>query len=323
MRRIICGIVALISMVAAIDIAAAQKWPDRSIRFVVSQSAGNATDIIARVVADQLTNRLGQPVVVENRPGGGNVIGTQIAARSAPDGYTYFLATAAALVTDPYTFKSLPYDPMKDFVPVARVAEVPFVILANPAFPAKDFKELISLAKKQPGKITIATDGQRRFSGMIVSWINKLAGVDILQVPYTAQRTGVTDTVGGQVNLVIVAAPVAQSLVAGKKLHPIAVTSTQRLKDYPNVPAIAETFPGFDFTGWQLLAAPTGTPADILARMNKEVDAALHEPTVLAKVRKMGFDIPGAGTVKQAQDYVNNQYATWGKVVREIGVKPE
>lgn len=323
MRLILRGIALSILMVAAIDPVAAQTWPDRSIRFVVSQSAGNATDIIARVVADQLTHRLGQPVVVENRPGGGNVIGTQVAARSAPDGYTFFLATAAALVTDPYTFKALPYDPMKDFVPVARVAEVPFVILANPAFPAKDFKQLIELAKKQPGKITIATDGLRRFSGMIVSWINKLAGVDILQIPYTAQRTGVTDTVSGQVNLVIVASPVAQSLVAGKKLHPIAVTSTQRLKDYPNVPAIAETYPGFDFTGWQLLAAPTGTPTDILTRMNKEVDAALHDPAVLAKVRKMGFDIPGAGSLKQAQDYVNNQYATWGKVVREIGVKPE
>jgi tripartite-type tricarboxylate transporter receptor subunit TctC len=320
---ILRGIVLAILTLAAIAPASAQKWPDRSIRFVLSQSAGNATDIIARVVADQLTARLGQPVVVENRPGGGNVIGTQVAARSAPDGYTFFLATAAALVTDPYTFKSLPYDPMKDFVPVARVAEVPFVILANPALPANDFKELIALAKKQPGKITIATDGHRRFSGMIVSWINKLAGIDVLQVPYTAQRTGVTDTIGGQVNLVIVAAPVAQNLVAGKKLKPIAVTSTKRLKDYPNVPAIAETYPGFDFTGWQLLAAPTGTPTAILARMNKEVEAALHDPAVLAKVRKMGFDIPGAGSLKQAQDYVNDQYATWGKVVREIGVKPE
>ena len=323
MRLILRAIVLSILTIAAADLAVAQKWPDRTIRFVLSQAAGNATDIIARVVADQLTNRLGQAVVIENRPGGGNVIGTQIAARSAPDGYTFFLATAAALVTDPYTFKALPYDPMKDFVPVARVAEVPFVILAHPGLPAKDFKALVALAKKEPGKLTIATDGQRRFSGMIVSWINKLAGVDILQVPYTAQRTGVADAVAGQVNLVIVAAPVAQSLIAGKKLHPIAVTSTQRLKDYPTVPAIAETYPGFDFTGWQLLAAPTGTPADVLARMNKEVDASLRDPAVLAKVRKMGFDIPGAGTLKQAQDYVNQQHALWGKVVREIGVKPE
>ena len=189
--------------------------------------------------------------------------------------------------------------------------------------PVKDFKELVALAKAQPGKLTIATDGPRRFSGMIVSWINKLAGIDILQVPYTAQRTGVQDTVGGQVNLVIVAAPVAQSLVAGGQLRPIAVTSTKRLADYPDVPAIAETFADFDFTGWQLLAAPTGTPADVLGRMNKDVDAVLHDPAVLAKVRKMGFDIPGAGTLKQVQDYVNQQYATWGKVVREIGVKPE
>ena len=323
MRLTVRAIALSILAVAAADLAVAQKWPDRTVRFVLSQAAGNATDIIARVVADQLTHRLGQSVVIDNRPGGGNVIGTQVAARSAPDGYTFFLATAAALVTDPYTFKSLPYDPMKDFVPVARVADVAFVILANPGLPAKDFKELIALAKKQPGKLTIATDGLRRFSGMIVSWVNKLAGIDILQVPYTAQRTGVADAVSGQVDLVIVAAPVAQSLVASKKLVPIAVTSTQRLKQFPDTPAIAETFPGFDFTGWQLLAAPTGTPAAVLTRMNKEVDAALRDPAVLAKVRKMGFDIPGAGTLKEAQQYVNQQHALWGKVVREIGVKPE
>lgn len=323
MRLILRAVVLSLLTIAAADLAVAQKWPDRSIRFVLSQAAGNATDIIARVLADQLSGRLGQSVVVDNRPGGGNVIGTQVAARSAPDGYTFFLATAAALVTDPYTFKSLPYDPMKDFVPVARVADVAFVILANPGLPVKDFKQLIALAKKQPGKLTIATDGKRRFSGMIVSWINKLAGIDILQVPYTAQRTGVADAVSGQVNLVIVASPVARNLVAGKKLHPIAVTSTARLKSFPDTPAIAETYPGFEFAGWQLLAAPTGTPADILTRMNKEVDAALRDPGLLAKVRKMGFDIPGAGTLKQAQDYVNQQHALWGKVVREIGVKPE
>jgi tripartite-type tricarboxylate transporter receptor subunit TctC len=308
---------------AAFNSASAQKWPERSVRFIVSQAAGNATDIIARLVADQLTPRLGQAVVIENRPGGGNIIGAQAAARSAADGYTFFLATAAVFVTDPYTYKSLPYDPMKDFVPVARVAEVPFVILANPKLQARDLKGLIALAKAQPGKLTIATDGHRRFTGMIVSWINKLAGIDILQVPYTAQRTGVQDAVGGQVNMVIVAAPVAQSLVASGKLHPIAVTSSKRLNDYPNVTAIAEIYPGFDFTGWQLLAAPTGTPAAILARVNKEVAAVLSDPVVLAKVRKMGFDIPGAGSLPAARDYLNEQNALWGKVVRAIGVKPE
>ena len=203
---------------AAAQTAFAQTWPERPVRFITSQAAGNATDIIARITADQLASRIGQPVVVENRPGGGNVIGTQAAARAAPDGYTFFLATAAALVTDPYTFKSLPYDPMKDFVPVAKVAEVSFMIMANPKVPAKNLQELIALAKSQPGKLTIATDGARRFSGMVVAWLNKLAGIETLQVPYTAQRQGVQDAVAGTVDLIILAVPVARGLAANGQL---------------------------------------------------------------------------------------------------------
>jgi tripartite-type tricarboxylate transporter receptor subunit TctC len=303
--------------------ALAQQWPERTIRFIVSQSPGNSTDTIARLLADRLTTRLGQTVVVENRPGGGNVVGAQAAARAPADGYTFFLATAAALVTDPYTFKALPYDPIKDFVPVTRVADVHFMIMANPKLPANNLDELIALAKSRPGKLTIATAGHRRFSGMIVSWLNKLAGIEILQVPYTVQSQSIQDAIGGQVDLVILGVPPARSLVASGKLRPLAVTSLKRAPEFPDVAAIAERFPGFDFTGWHLLAAPTGTPVDILARMNSAVAAILADPSLLAMVRKMAFDIPGAGSPKQAQDYVNNQYAIWGKVVREIGVKPE
>ena len=302
--------------------ASAQSWPERPIKFIVSQSPGNATDIIARVTAEGLGARLGQPVVVENRPGGGNVIGTQAAARSAPDGYTFFFATAAALVTDPYTFKALPYDSMKDFVPVAKVAEVAFMVMANPDVPAKDLNEVIALAKKQPGKLTIATDGPRRFSGMMVSWLNKLAGMDIQQVPYTAQTRGIQDAIGGIVNFVIVAAPVARTHQESGKLRAIAITSLKRSPQYPDVPAVAETFPGFDFTGWMLLAAPAGTPADVLARVNREVNAVLNDPGVQGKLRKMQFVIQG-GSLQDARDYVNLQHATWGKVVKEIGVTPE
>src|SRR5688572_15858208 len=148
----------------------AQAWPERPIKFILSQSPGNATHIIARVAAENLSARLGQPVVIENRPGGGNVVGTQAAARSAPDGYTFFFATAAALVTDPYTFKSLPYDPMKDFVVISRIAQVSFMILAHPDVPAKNLPELIAYAKANPDKLAVATDGARRFSGMIAAW---------------------------------------------------------------------------------------------------------------------------------------------------------
>ena len=308
--------------VAAAGTVSAQTWPERSIRFILSQAAGNATDIIARVTADQLSGRLGQPIIVENRPGGGNVIGAQAAARAAPDGYTFFFATAAALVTDPYTFKSLPYDPRKDFVPVAKVVEVAFVIMANPNVPAKNLDEVIALARKQPGKLTIATDGHRRFSGMIVAWLNKLAGIEIQQVPYTAQPRGVQDAVAGIVDFVIVAAPVARTLTEGGRLRPIAITSLKRMPEYPDVQAIAEIFPGFDFTGWQFLAAPTGTPADVIERMNREVNALLGDPGVLAKLKKMQFVVQG-GSVKDARDYLDLQYATWGKVVKEIGITPE
>jgi tripartite-type tricarboxylate transporter receptor subunit TctC len=154
-------------LVANATFAHAQTWPDRPIKFISSQAAGGATDVIGRIVADQLSARVGQPVAYENRPGGGNVIGTQVAARSAPDGYNYFFATAAALVTDPYTFKSLPYDPMKDFTVISRVAEVSFMVLAHPSVPAKSLSELFAYAKAQPDKLAVATDGARRFSGMI------------------------------------------------------------------------------------------------------------------------------------------------------------
>jgi tripartite-type tricarboxylate transporter receptor subunit TctC len=321
MRLLRCGFVLSLLMVGTP--ALAQTWPDRPVRFITSQAAGNATDIIARITADQLASRIGQPVVVENRPGGGNVIGTQAAARAAPDGHTFFLATAAALVTDPYTFKALPYDPIKDFVPVAKVAEVSFMIMANPKVPAKNLAELIALARSQPGKLTIATDGARRFSGMVVSWLNKLAGIETLQVPYTAQRQGVQDAVAGTVDLIILAVPVARGLAANNQLRPIATTSLQRLPDHPDVPAIAETFADFDFTGWMLLAAPSGTPDAVLTRVNRETDAIFKNPETLKKLREMGFSTSGAGTLKEAQDYVSGQHKAWGRVVREIGVQPE
>lgn len=303
--------------------AAAQTWPDRPIKFISSQAAGNATDTIARLTADLLSKRLGQPVVVENRPGGGNIIGTQAAARSAPDGYTFFFATAAPLVSDPYTFKSLPYDPMKDFVPVARVAEIAFVILAHPSVPANTLPELFALAKQEPDKLTFATDGERRFSGMIVAWLNKLAGTRILQVPYKAQTQGVQDAIAGRVQLVIVAVPGSRQLIETGKLKALAVTSAHRSPALPNVPTVAETFPGFDFPGWWLVVAPTGTPQPIIDRMNKEINAVLKEDEVVKRLTAMAFTITAGGSPADTGKYVAAQHAAWGKLVEEIGIKPE
>lgn len=303
--------------------ASAQSWPERPIRVIVSTAAGATPDIICRIVTERLARALGQQIVVENRPGGANVIGAQAAARAAPDGYTFFFATAAALVTNPYTFKSLPYDPAKDFVVMAKVVEGPFVVLAHPGVPAKTLPELVALAKAEPNKLSFATDGPRNFSGMIAAWLNKLGGMAIPQVPYSAMPQGIQDALAGRVQLIILAIPSAAGSIASGGLRPLAMTRAQRVPGYESVPTVAETFPGFDFTGWMALAGPAGTPAPVLARVNREMDAILKDPDVVKRLRDIGFFTEGAGSLQEAADYVRAQYEAWGRVVREIGLQPE
>jgi tripartite-type tricarboxylate transporter receptor subunit TctC len=323
MTQLLRWFVLLVSLPALSGAANAQTWPDRPIKFISSQAAGGGTDIIGRIVADQLSSRVGQPVVYENRPGGGNKIGTEAAARSAPDGYTYFYATAAALVVDPYTFKSLPYDPMKDFTVISRIAEVTFMVLAHPSVPVTNLPELIAYAKANPDKVSVATDGARRFSGMIAAWLNKLGGTKISYVPYTQMSQGIQDVLAGRVQLVIIAVPPAKGHIAAGKLRPLAVTSLKRLPEFPDVPAISDTFPGFDFAGWFALAAPTGVPAAIIERVHKEVNAILRDPVVSGRLKGMGFVPYGGGTLEQTRAYVQAQHKAWGTLVHEIGLKPE
>jgi tripartite-type tricarboxylate transporter receptor subunit TctC len=310
-------------MLCSLATAQAQTWPDRPVKFISSQAPGGGTDIIGRMVADRLSARIGQPIVYENRPGGGNKIGTEAAARSAPDGYTFFFATAAALVTDPYTFKSLPYDPMKDFTVISRVAEVTFMLLAHPDVPAKNLSELFVYAKANPDKVAVATDGARRFSGMIAAWINKLAGTNIAYVPYTQMTQGIQDTIAGRVQLVIIAVPAAKGHIAAGKLRPLAVTSLNRLPEYPDVQAVAENFPGFDFAGWWALVAPSGVPEAIVTRVNREMAAVLNDPAMVERLKNAGFVGRGGGTLQEARAFVEGQHRAWGTLVKEIGLQPE
>jgi tripartite-type tricarboxylate transporter receptor subunit TctC len=303
--------------------AAAQTWPARPIRVIVSQAAGGTPDIICRLLMEQLARALGQQIVVENRSGGGNVIGAQAAARAEPDGYTLFFATAAALVTNPYTFKSLPYDAQKDFVPVSMVAQGVFLVLANPSVPAKSLSEVLALAKSEPGKLSFATDGPKNFSGMIAAWLNKLGGTQIPQVPYSTMPQGIQDTIAGRVQLTVLAVPSAAGAVASGTLRPLAVTSSRRIPGYENVPTVAETFPGFNFTGWMVLVAPTGTPAEAVQKVNREMQTILNDATTVKRLRDIGFFTDGAGTPETTGQFIKTQYEAWGKVVREIGLQPE
>jgi tripartite-type tricarboxylate transporter receptor subunit TctC len=212
---------------------------------------------------------------------------------------------------------------MKAFDVISNIAEVSFMVLAHPDVPVKTLPELIAYAKANPDKLQIATDGPRRFSGLIAAWINKLAGTKIGYVPYVQMTQGVQDVITGRVQLIILAVPAARGHIAAGKLKPLAVTSAKRQEAYPDVATVAETFPGFDFTGWWMLAAPAGVPAPIQQRVNREMAAIMTDSAMVERLRKIGFRSRGGGTIRETKDYVAAQYAAWGKLVKEIGLQPE
>lgn len=323
MNTVARALLPLVFALTAAPQADAQGWPNKPIRIIVSQAAGGTPDVICRFLGDRLAKALGQQIIVENRPGGGNVVGALAAARSASDGYTLFFATAAALVTNPYTFKSLPYDPLKDFVPVSMIAKGPFVVLAHPNVPAKDLPELFAYDKANPGKLSFATDGPKNFSGILAAWLNKLGGTDILQVPYATMPQGVQDTLAGRVQLTILAIPSAAPHIASGALRPLSVSSEKRLARFADVPAIAETFPGVEFIGWFVLAAPAGSPSEAVARINHEMDVILKNPEIAARLAELGFFTEGADTPEGTGRYIRSQYEIWGRLARDIGLQPE
>ena len=310
-------------MLLSLAPASAQTWPTRPIKIIVSQAAGGTPDIICRLVSAQLSILLGQQVVVENRPGGANVVGAVAAAHAAPDGYTLFFATAAALVSNPHTFKTLPYDPVKDFVAISMVAKNPFLILAHPSVAANTLPELFAYDKANPGKLTFATDGRRNFSGILATWLNKAGGGNILQVPYATMPQGIQDTMAGRTQLTILSPPSAAPHIASGALKPLAISWTKRLPQYAQVPAISEAYPGVELTGWFVIAAPTGTPADVMTRVNREMDKILKTPELVARLAELGFFTDGAETPEETRAFVRAQYELWSKVTREIGLEPE
>ena len=323
-RDVIAGVGAIASTAGLPRLASAQQpWPTQPVRMIVSQAAGGAPDVICRMLTERLARVLGQNFVVENRTGAGNVIGVQMAARAAPDGYTFLWATAAALTTNLFTVKDLPYDPRKDFVTVARVARGPFVIVANPQLPANTLPEVIALAKAKPGELNLANDGPRNFSGLVAAWLNKNAGVSINPVAYATMPQGVQDTVGGRVQLAILAFPAAAPMLKGGLLKAIAVSSMDRAKGYENIPPIADTIPGFDFYGWLGVSAPAATPRPILERLNAEIGRQLDDEGFNSSLEKVGFYSFGSHSLDAAQKAVSDETELWRKVVSDLGLKPE
>lgn len=300
----------------------AQTWPQRPVTLIVSQAAGASPDVMARLVAERLVRRLGQGVVIENKPGGANVIGATAAARAEPDGYTFFFATSAALVANPFLIENMTYDPMKDFKPVTLVTRSHQVIVVHPDTPAKTLADLIAYDNKEPGKLSIAVDSPRNLAGVTAQALNRRASLNLVLVPYPNISVGLQDTVAGRTGVGIFSMSIVESLIRDGKLRALALASNTRAENMPNVPAAAETIPGFDFSGWFMLMAPAGTPDAIVQRMNAELREVVKDEKIREMGPKLGFDIE-TGTPQEALRFLAEQTEAWRKITTELGLQKQ
>ena len=303
-------------------LAQAQNYPAKTVRFIIPNGAGSQPDVVARMVSERLSRRLGQQFVVENNIAGAGLVGAQQAAKSPPDGYTLFMGSASAMASNPVMFKSLPYDPVKDFVPVAGLVDNgPFVLAVHPDVPVKNFVEWVALAKSRPGKLSFAADAG--LAGIIGKWLNKSAGIDVTHIPYKLIATSVQDTAGGRVEMILISPTAIAPFTSSGKLRIIAITSGKRFPGMENIATVAETLPGFQIGGWFMLTAPTGTPVDVTQRLNREVDGFLKEPETLERFRTFGFTTAGAGTTQSLQEFLRVEQARWAQIAKDVGIEPQ
>ena len=316
---------AALALVAAATTPAlrAQVWPDKPVRWVLSQPPGSGPDNVARILSDRLAKVWGQAIVIDNKPGGQNTIGAQAAARSAPDGFTFYFATTAALVTNPLLFKTLPYDPAKDFVPVAFIARSPFALLVRGDSPITSVDDLVARAKASPGKLSLGNEGPRTFSGMIARLFNARSQASANLVPYANVGIGTTDLMGGHVDAMVADLASTAPLVRQGKLRLLATTSARRVAGWDAVPALAEKLPGFDMVGWFAVVAPAGTPAAAIERSNRDLNALLADKEVADRIGSIGPLVDASMGVDAVGAFLRSESARWQAITKEIGVLPE
>jgi tripartite-type tricarboxylate transporter receptor subunit TctC len=303
------------------NVAAAQSYPTKPVRLVVPFPAGGTTDILARAMAQKLSEALGQQFVVDNRPGAGGNIGADIVAKSAPDGYTLLMGTVGTQAINPSLYAKMPYDAAKDFAPVILVAGVPNVLVAHPSVPAKTVAELIKLAKDKPGAINFASSGNGTSIHLSGELFKVMTGVQMSHVPYKGSAPAITDLLGGQVQIMFDNLPSAMPHIKAGKLRAIAVTSTKRAPALPDVPTIAEAgVPGFEASSWFGILAPTGTPRDIVLKINAEGNKALNSADMKEKLLAQGAEAVG-NTPESFSDYIKAETVKWAKVVKDSGAK--
>ena len=301
--------------------ALAQAWPAKPIKLIVPFPAGGGTDIIGRELAQKVAGATGWTIVVDNKPGSGGNLGVDATAKSPADGYTLVLGQTSNLAINPTLYSKLPYDPVKDLVPVSLVASAPLVIVVAADSPYKSLADVVAAARSKPLALNYATSGNGTVAHLATELFQRTAGVQLTHVPYKGAAQGATDLIGGQVQLYVSSVPTLIGHIKNGKMRALAVTSAKRADDLPQVPTIAESgYKGFDAVTWFGIAGPAKLPAEVVARLNAEINKALKTPDLLKKLSDQGADVAGS-TPEQFAKLIRDDIARWGKVVKESGAK--
>jgi tripartite-type tricarboxylate transporter receptor subunit TctC len=321
-RRTLLHLAAGAAALPAISrIARAQAYPTKPVRVIVASAPGGAVDILARLMGQGLSDRLGQPVIIDNRPGAGGNIGTEVVARAPPDGYTILLISQAQAV-NATLYEKLNYDFIRDIAPVASIIRQPLVMLVNPSVPAKTVPEFIAYAKANPGKVNMASPGNGSTSHMAGELLKMMAGVNIVHVPYRGAGPALTDMLGGQVQMMFPATVASIEYIRAGKLRALAVTTATRSEALPDIPTVGDFVPGYEVSAWFGVGAPKRTPAEIVDKLNKEINACLSDPKMKARFADLGggvFALSPADFGKLIADETEK----WAMVIRFAGIKPE
>ena len=302
-------------------VASAQTYPSRPLRWIVGFPPGGGADIVSRIMAPWLAERLGQPVVIENKPGASSNISIQTVVNSPPDGYTLLLVTSSAAINATF-YETLPFNLLRDIPPVAGLSRTPMVLEANPSVPAKTVVELIAYAKANPGKITMASYGTGSTSHVAGELFKMMTGVNMAHVPYRGGAPMVTDLLGGQVQVAIDVMSSSLPHIRSGALRALAVTTTTRLEALPDVPTVAETAPGYELLAWTGIGVPRGTPPAVIEKLNREINAGLANPDIKARLAEL-TTMPMVFTPAEFGAYVAAETEKWGNVIRALNIKAE
>lgn len=322
-RAALCAILALSPLwMSAANAASSDPYPNRPIRLISPYEPGGGVDIMARLVAQNLSKEMGVSVVVENRPGAGGVVGTQYLLTAAPDGYTLILDSPSPLVVAPHLMKKLNYDPQKDLTPISLIADVPAVLLVKNDSPIHSVKDLLDLARKEPGKLTFSSSGQGGTAHLSAQLLKVLTGADMLHVPYKGTAPAITAVMTGEVTMTFADMTAGLNYVKNHQLRAVAVTTPERNPALPDVPTVAETVPGYAASVWYGILAPKGTPKPIVDKIQSEIVKFVHAPAVNKMLVEEGAE-PKGSTPEEFSNFIRKENQRWGEVLRKSGIEPQ